>query len=49
MAADQQTVFLARKKGQHQLRLVTGNENGAVVIVILNVAFQFGEAILFGK
>jgi hypothetical protein len=49
MAANEQSVFLPGKECQHQLCFVTWDEDCAVVVVILNVAFQFGEAILFGK
>ena len=49
VAADDETVVLASKERQHQFRFVARNEDGAVVVVILDVAIQSGEAIFLRK
>mgnify|MGYP001456617483 CR=1 FL=1 len=45
VAADDEAVILACQERQHQLGFVTWDEDGAVVVIVLDVTIQCGEAI----
>lgn len=47
MCTNEQPIVLPSEKSEHELCFVSRNQNGAVVIVILDVPVQSGQAILF--
>ena len=46
VAADDESVVLTSQERQHQFGVVSRDENGAVVVVVLNISIQRGQAIL---